>query len=344
MIRGMFFAMFTGSRLHLSVAKYPRNAKCAVTTSWDDNDIGNMEIAQTLDSLKLKGTFYIDFSDAKDQLSDSQIRTLSEKHEVGSHTWSHPHVRLCDSQTIRREMLESRKRLEMITGHQVLGLAYPYGHHSRLAEKIAEESGYLFARTTEQGHVDFPPPDPYSWGISYYAVKRSGRPKRFLSRQTFSKTALVYLTNLTSKSGHLALKLFEKAIVRQGVWHVHGHADELQQAAHRNEFLDICQTVAGREDVWYTTNGNLFLNEIVKERVHLSERQHDDLFHFNVTVVPPRERYLENAPAPLRLTRPAGWDADFQIDVKCKHFEMGRSSRHVWIDIFDNEAQIEAAP
>ena len=334
----------SGRRPQLFVAKFPGNASCAVTSSWDDNDSGNMEIAQTLDSMNLKGTFYIDFSNAKDQLSESQIRTLSQRHEVGSHTWSHPDVRVCDDHMIRREMVESRKRLEGITGNRVLGLAYPYGHHSRLAQRIAEESGYLFARTTEQGHVDFPPPDPYSWGISYYAVKRYGRPKRFLSRQTFSKTALLYLTNLTSRSGHLALKLFEKATARQGVWHVHGHADELQQPANRSEFLDICQTVAGREDVWYTTNGNLFLNEIVKERVHIAERQHGDRFKFNVSVAPPRQGYLENTPAPLRLMRPAGWDADFQIDVKCKRFEMGRSSRYVWIDVFDNEVEIEATP
>jgi peptidoglycan/xylan/chitin deacetylase (PgdA/CDA1 family) len=333
--------MFATNRPRLLVAKFPKNARCAVTSSWDDNDRGNMEIARILDSLNLKGTFYIDFSNAKDQLSDSQIKTLSERHEVGSHTWSHADMRLSDERKIRRELIESRRHLEKIMGRPVLGLAYPYGHDSPLARKIARESGYLFARTTDLGHVDFPPSNPYSWGVSYYALKRSGRPKRILSRQTISKIALVYLVNLTSKSGDLAMKLFEKARQRQGVWHIYGHADEVQLPEHNSEFLNICRNVAGREDVWYTTNSMLFLNEIVKGRLHCSETQRDNRFLFRVSVRPPLETITTSTPMPLRLLDPAGSNTSFQVDVRSKRFEMGRSLGQLWVNIFANDAEIE---
>ena len=278
--------MIAASRPVLSVAKFPSDARCAVTSSWDDNDKDNMEIARMLDSLNLKGTFYIDFSNAKEQLSDAQIRCLSEKHEVGSHTWSHTDMIHSAESTIRKELLESKKVLEKITGHQILGLAYPYGHHTQSAGKIAEECGYLFARTTKAGCVDFPPFNPFSWAVSYYAFKRSGMPRKLISRHTISRTALVYLSNLTSKSGNLAMKLFEKAKVREGVWHIYGHADEIKQAAQKEEFLSICQNVTGKDDVWYTTNSGLFLNEIVKGRVRINEARNGDRFVFRVVVTP----------------------------------------------------------
>jgi peptidoglycan/xylan/chitin deacetylase (PgdA/CDA1 family) len=336
--------MLRTNRPHVLIAKFPKNAKCAVTSSWDDNDKDDMEIARMLDSLNIKGTFYIDFSNAKSQLTDSQIRTLSERHDVGSHTWSHADMRLCEEDKIRSELLESKRYLEGVTGHSVLGLAFPYGHHSHLAGKIAQECGYLFARTTELGHVDFPPSDPYSWAVSCYALKREGRPKKLISRHSISKTALVFLYNLTSKSGDLALKLFEKAKLRGGVWHIRGHADEVLQPVHREEFLKICRNLAGQEDVWYTTNSDLFQNEAVKGRVHIDETERGNRFVFRVSTTPPRETFLGNAPAPLRVVKPPGWNANFQVEVKSTRFEMGRSHEHVWIDLFDNEAQIEVTP
>jgi peptidoglycan/xylan/chitin deacetylase (PgdA/CDA1 family) len=336
--------MWKTHRPHVIIAKFPGNATCAVTTSWDDNDKDNMKIASVLDSFGLKGTFYIDFSDAKEHLSDSQIRELSGKHEVGSHTWSHADMRSCDESKIQSELTESRKVLEDTTGDRIFGLAYPYGHHTYVAGKIAKECGYIFARTTELGHVNFPPPDHYSWGVSYYALKRSGLPKKLISRHTISRTALVYLFNMTSKSSDLALKLLEKAMLREGVWHIYGHADEVIQPVHNEELIRICRHVAGQKHVWYTTNSNLFLNEIVKTRVSIRETQHDSKSVFTVTVVPPREPYLKNAPVPLRLLKPTGWGANFQFEVKSKSCEVGRSSEHVWIDLFDDEAELEVAP
>jgi hypothetical protein len=153
----------------------------------------------------------------------------------------------------------------------------------------------------------------------------------------------VYLFNMTSKSSDLALKLFEKAMLREGVWHIYGHADEITQSIHNEELIRICRDVAGQKRVWYTTNSNLFLNEIVKARVSIKETQQHNKSVFTVSVVPPREPYLKNVPVPLRLLKPMGQGADLQVEVKGKSYEVGRSSEHVWIDLFDDEAELEIA-
>jgi len=52
--------MLRRSEPRLEAVKFQRNAACAVTTSWDDNDAANMEILRILESMKLKRTFYVD--------------------------------------------------------------------------------------------------------------------------------------------------------------------------------------------------------------------------------------------------------------------------------------------
>ena len=46
-----------GDTPHLQIARFPRNAGYAVTTSWDDNDSENLEIMKILDYFKMKATF-----------------------------------------------------------------------------------------------------------------------------------------------------------------------------------------------------------------------------------------------------------------------------------------------
>lgn len=65
--------------------------------------------------------------------------------EIGSHTVTHAHLpRLSDAE-LRRELAESRQRLEDELGRPCRWLAYPYGEHDRRVRAAAESAGYAAA-------------------------------------------------------------------------------------------------------------------------------------------------------------------------------------------------------
>jgi peptidoglycan/xylan/chitin deacetylase (PgdA/CDA1 family) len=96
----------------LEVARFLENTRCAVTTNWDDNHRSNTETLKILDSMNMRGTFYVDLGNPKwtgDGLTDSQLIELAARHEVGSHTWSN-----LDLNALRRE--DPTRRADEIKG------------------------------------------------------------------------------------------------------------------------------------------------------------------------------------------------------------------------------------
>jgi peptidoglycan/xylan/chitin deacetylase (PgdA/CDA1 family) len=68
--------------------------------------------------------------------------------EIGSHTQTHPDLRLCGMEKAQQEMTESRKEIEDHLSHTVKSFAYPYGGTNRaLCALAASEFGA--ACTTE---------------------------------------------------------------------------------------------------------------------------------------------------------------------------------------------------
>ena len=336
----------------LMVARFPRNARCAVTSSWDDNDDANMEIMEILDSMNLRGTFYVDLGNPRwrprkqpvNGLTDSELRTLSARHEVGSHTWTHVDVRGCDSKRLREELAKSKENIEIITGQPVLGFSYPYGSYSALCQRIARECLYQFGRASFEGIIEFPPSNPYLWGISVFATERSPHfLKTLLSKRTIlTRKGGLYLKNVAADWRGLALRLFERARMTNGVWHVFGHASEVLRPRLRSQFLEVCRHVALRRDVWYATNGLLFLNEMVRNSMQIAEDHCDGRSVFRVHVKTPAALAAKETPIPLHLEVPESWRRDFTVEVRTSsgRADIGRLAGQAWIDIFDSDGEI----
>lgn len=62
-----------------------------------------------------------------------------------SHTLSHPRLARVSEEACRRELAESRARLEHELGHAVLDLAYPFGSFNARVRAAVEEAGYRSA-------------------------------------------------------------------------------------------------------------------------------------------------------------------------------------------------------
>jgi peptidoglycan/xylan/chitin deacetylase (PgdA/CDA1 family) len=75
-------------------------------------------------------------------LSEEQLRNLSRKVLVGSHSFTHSMLTKLDSAEARYEIQESRRKLESILGHKVTLFSFPYGAFTDELVAYCKAAGY----------------------------------------------------------------------------------------------------------------------------------------------------------------------------------------------------------
>ena len=85
-------------------------------------------------------TWDAQFGISKQALMDAnEIRKWAEDGvEIGSHSESHPDLRICSDEAVVAELKNSREALEQIVGKSVTCFAYPYGYWDERIARIAE--------------------------------------------------------------------------------------------------------------------------------------------------------------------------------------------------------------
>jgi peptidoglycan/xylan/chitin deacetylase (PgdA/CDA1 family) len=130
-----------------SIADWKDNKKAAVNITFDDgcgqqfSSAGNPAAWGAwntrgawgmLDSLKIKGTFYV-ITDIASSCNGFDWRTVASQvdlagHEIGGHTIHHPHLSTLDSLTLEKELKGSRDTInKYLTRQKCQTMAYPYG-------------------------------------------------------------------------------------------------------------------------------------------------------------------------------------------------------------------------
>lgn len=141
--------------------------KKIVTLSFDDNKIHDIRFADVLDKYGVKCTFNVNsISIGLDgHLDKSFLRDLSCRHEIASHTVSHPEF-LPDMplEEIRKQIFDDKRAIEDMIGKPVYGFAYPYGQYSDAMMKVIKDAGIYYARTIDNTYgFGFKPDDFYAW-------------------------------------------------------------------------------------------------------------------------------------------------------------------------------------
>lgn len=87
-------------------------------------------------------------------MSAQQIREISDLGlEIGSHTLTHPHLTSLDEQALKRELIDSKHKLEDLIGKEVAGFSYPYGDYDERVLAATATAGYKYAVSTRLGAV-----------------------------------------------------------------------------------------------------------------------------------------------------------------------------------------------
>ncbi len=87
-------------------------------------------------------------------LSIKEIKEMKQYGiEFGSHTYSHPHLDKLKIESVKEELVKSKKMLEEIIKKKIIYFAYPYGKgiYNENIKRALKETGYQYAFTMEKG-------------------------------------------------------------------------------------------------------------------------------------------------------------------------------------------------
>lgn len=125
----------------------------AVITVDDGGASFHSLIADRLEALDLRGHCFVstDYIGERGFLTPEQIRELDARgHVIGTHTASHPaRFSALEPSLMRREWLDSRRRLEDIVDHPVTVGSVPGGYFSRAVAEAAVAAGLATLYTSE---------------------------------------------------------------------------------------------------------------------------------------------------------------------------------------------------
>ncbi|MBQ2743461.1 MAG: polysaccharide deacetylase family protein [Oscillospiraceae bacterium] len=231
--------------------RFPGGKPKAVTLSYDDGLSEDMRFSDTITACGMKATFNLNNKGLrKNCLTAEQVRKyiLDRGHEVAVHGALHRAQGSQRSIDGIRDVLECRLELEKKFGIIIRGMAYPdagitYFENGATYENIKRyltDLDIAYARSQKGDNKQFLlPTDWHNW----LPTTRHANPELFDYIDAFQDPEKNKITN--SRGGP---RLFY-------LW---GHSNEF---ARDNgwELLDkICEKLAGKEDIWYATNMEIY--------------------------------------------------------------------------------------
>jgi peptidoglycan-N-acetylglucosamine deacetylase len=204
-----------------------------ITTSWDDGHPLDLRVAELLAKYSLPGTFYIPGSWGRQVLAPARIRELSANFDIGAHTMGH--IDLCQAtpEQARREIVDSKRYIEDLTGSPCVVFAPPLGSFRAAHLAMIERAGFRGVRTVELMNAGSPRTTgglvilptslqvyPHG-GVAYIhnAIKRLRL-----------RNLLTYLTDARGASLPSAAEtLFTRVTLHGGVFHLWGHSWEIDE-------------------------------------------------------------------------------------------------------------------
>ncbi|MDD7186351.1 MAG: polysaccharide deacetylase family protein [Clostridia bacterium] len=224
----------------------------AVTFSFDDGVTQDKRLIEILNKYGLKATFNLnsailgtngelnrnDHIVRHDKNHANEVAKIYKGHEVAVHTLVHPNLTGLSDDGVIWQVEEDRKLLESLVGYGVRCMAYPCGgvnNDERVASVIRNNTKIEFARTiTSSDNFDIPDNLLRYNPTVYYIEKEKlfSLGEKFLNLKT-DKPQVLY------------------------VW---GHSYEMDaEYISWQEFEEFCKMISGKEDIFYGTNGQIFL-------------------------------------------------------------------------------------
>ncbi len=99
------------------------------------------EILDILKEYNAKATFFV-VGELAERYPELVLRELSEGHEVGNHTWSHPKMAKLSIDQLKNEILRTERLLNEIADYRPKLFRPPEGSFRKSSEELAEANDY----------------------------------------------------------------------------------------------------------------------------------------------------------------------------------------------------------
>ena len=231
------------------------------TTSWDDGHPFDLRVAELLAKYGLTGTFYVPITNYLPVMKAADIRRL---HGLGMEIGSHgvTHSPLVGLPAARRELVESKARLEELLGTEVHSFCYPKGKFDRSLLPLVKEAGYRLARTTVSFRVGVKfNPWLMPTSFQFYPHVRRTHIKHALRGANLSGLAAwVRFFGMECELLTLSDRIVEHIASQGGIFHIWGHSWEIDACGLWSPLEKVLERIANQPDFSYLAN-----SEVVKQ-------------------------------------------------------------------------------
>lgn len=203
-----------------------------LTTSWNSGHPLDYEVADLLDQYNLRATFYIPRQSHRYTISESHIRELAERFEVGAQTLDDIALTQLPPDKAHQEITDSKAWIESVTGKACRMFSYPEGKFAPIHAEMVRKAGFVGARTTEYFSIEFPKLRHGVYEMPTTVQVFPQEPTRYL-RNTIKRGSFRRLWEYVQFGwgmnwDDLARMLWEECISHGGVFHLWGHSWEIE--------------------------------------------------------------------------------------------------------------------
>lgn len=136
-----YASLWPGSRIFGSALIAPRKPEeFALTFDDGPNPLWTPPLLDALARYGVHASFFMVGQRAVEQ-KEIVRRVVSEGHQIGLHSWSHPSLARCSAARIREELTRSKDTIEEITGQPIRLLRPPFGARRPAVFSIARSLG-----------------------------------------------------------------------------------------------------------------------------------------------------------------------------------------------------------
>lgn len=160
---------------------YPGGKQKAFNVTYDDGVLQDIRFVELLNKYNLKGTFNLNSGLLENEfewthqsgcvvkrLSKEKAVSLYEGHEIACHTLTHPYMDDLSESEILHELQKDKANLEKLFKREIKGFAVPFDYYSELIESCVKQSGFSYARISEESHSFIPQTDYYKWKATVF--------------------------------------------------------------------------------------------------------------------------------------------------------------------------------
>lgn len=236
--------------------RFPGGVGKAVTLSYDDGSKNDMRFARLLDKYGLKCTFNLNGEALRAgwnycmTTDETKEYILKSGHEIAVHGFEHRAAGTLRPIEGIREVLDCRVELEERYGIIIRGMAYPDGGILGFVNGASYEDVKSYMKQLDIAYVrsldtetnDFSlPNDWYNWcpNIHHGSDRAEVLIKDFLSIDRNPK-------------GHV------QSDCAPCVFYMWGHSSEFQTEEDWAKIEGLCEKLAGKDDIWYATNIEIY--------------------------------------------------------------------------------------